>query len=323
MLEGMSCATESAFACCVELLGDEPGAHAPELLRQALRTLSALSPDADAPQELSIAAPAALLAAARDDTESAELVRLLLRTRARPADSLRDPAGLPARLGVEGRLALLGWWLGSGEPAVASAHMLALLGEGPSKEREERGERIAALLLPWTLTAQEARLGELFVACERALDAGSPERFAVRRTALLCELPGVRVDPALLKRALREDSPARGPDLALLGALGGLGVVTARVKLVELLVASVDGPEPAATPPRELLAAIERMLDGLYAHGRDLEAGDLVSSFLRLLRSPPEASWAAGLEPGEWPPPPRLRLRPLEEAERRLPEGSL
>lgn len=350
-LEGLGGAAPEAVRRVDELLAAPPSSatSAPELLRQALRARVALARSRPGGPPPTLGAPWTLLASVTDVAAAEELVALLARLQM-PVPEAWRPAALAAGRPPPPALARavpLGAWLGAGEVDVAAEHLLARLAEATPGEERAVGAGLAALLRPFALRGEEVTLLGLFQAA-RARAAGPAPQLAVDRVALLAgALPTERLDELL---ALSLEDPAwatAGGDPALLGALGGRSdapsaALGAQETLLALLGAAAGAPGVAQAPrPTALLAALERTLDDLFAQARDGEALLFLERIRRRLTDPsatqgpdgdrrpgtrarrPPVGWPAEVLAEGWPPPPRLRLVPLSQAERRLPYGRL
>ncbi|MEW6074144.1 MAG: hypothetical protein AB1726_16310 [Planctomycetota bacterium] len=323
LLEGMGISGDhgaEARARTRALLMDRPGSVPPALLVQALRAWIVLAGEEG--EELVLSDPVGLLLAPRDPAETEELVLLLRRARVVPPSSWRPPADLPARFGPPPRLAVFAWWLGR-EPEVAGAHLRALVA-GAGLDPRLAGE-LAGEVLRRAVRRGEGPAAAVALAAARALAADDAERLRLDRAALLGEcLAPAEVGELLARLTAADRDPGRGPDLALLGAVGGIPArqgapAEAREALLGLfgsLLAADVPPERAAG----VLGALERVLEGLFAGGeREGGLGEAVLATIESRRREHRSTkLAEELRRRDWPLPPGVRLVPPGADERRL-----
>jgi hypothetical protein len=335
---GCHCAPGAAPRRAVrELLIGPPRSVPPLLLFQALRawvvlvrgeidppfsTGAGFSSDADR-----LGDPEGLLRAPIDREESRDLVALLRRGQIAPPTAWRSPESLPESLDRDARLLLFAWWFGV-DPAAAADHLRALLCPGAELEVElEVGDRASEILHRALLRGERDRVDKVWRLARRGCSSDR-ERLAIDRTAFLAgalavERVALLVDIALLP----PPPPERIGDLTLLGVVGGLpagGVRAERARgvLLEylggLLKADIDRVD--TSPARDVLAALERSLEGLWA-GETRSGGPaerLLLDLEVLLREQRKSDLSTELRRREWPRPPRVDPRPLRADDRRL-----
>jgi len=294
LLEHNGCACPELDATVRPLLADP--ATPPALVLQALHARASLTRD-PRPVPLAWADPSAVFRLPQDAEGLERLGRSLRRLGIAPPDpeasALRGPAPGPERR------ALLQAWLWSGAVEPSAAHVASWL----AASREPRtGEALADELRPWEPRGERALLAQVLLrARERAPELGRD----VDRVRLLLGLVPEDEVPSVLAEG-RFELAGDAPDLALLGALAGYPAriaaqELARASLVSLLREAVSSGAHSSSP--QLLAALDRASQGLFAAGRDREGNELVNAVRQILR---RRGTSAGDPREGWPSAPFL-----------------
>ncbi len=301
VLERGGCAASAAEAPVRALLA-APGT-APELRLRALFFLAAQA----GPAEFEPPRVVGLEALFRLDLAPSELQRLgrvLVLFELEPP--FRDPASIPEGWSARARLDLLQVWLWRAEPEPVAAHLAAWFGD----PTPARGELLADELRPWLARGARARLA---AALARARERLPAQAAALERVRLLLGIVPAPEVPGLLG-AQRFALQGATADLAVLAALAGYPLEieaekAAREQLLAQLVAAIQENRPLAQS-RALLTALERVVQGLYAAGREGPGEDFASAVLRSVgRGTSELGRV--LQHPLWPSAPATELRDL------------
>jgi hypothetical protein len=238
----------------------------------------------------------------------------LLRARARPPAAWRDPAALPASLGLPRRTRTLDWWLeADASGAVAGAHLLALT-PGLNGAPEERvGETLA-------LRVRRGDRARVEAALAAAREGGGAEAtLGLDRLALLAGLLPEERHLALFE-ALVQGGTAPPDDLALVAVLAASSPAAEPARLALAAAVAADEEQPSGLGMEApWVRAYARAIRTLQRSARGAEGAQEAETRLRKdLREEMRRSrhpLAERLRTEDWPPPPGLEpvsIGPLE-----------